>query len=103
MPVESRKNELLYRVYSVLFAFILIAIVIVFKIVTVAVFEGEEWLIPVLISLTRFSLKELIATNAAIPRTIEEMNRSNLLLFRRLSRQAIFNNQLKLVSVIRIL
>ena len=36
-----------------------------------------------------------MATNAAIPTTIEEMKRSSFPLFRLLSRHAIFNNQVK--------
>src|SRR5690554_6623112 len=45
------------------------------------------------ISFVRLSRKDEMATIAAIPRTIEEMKRSNLDLFLRLSLKAIFINQ----------
>ncbi len=44
----------------------------------------------VFISLCKLSLKELIATNAAIPKIMEEVKRINLDLYLRLSLQAIF-------------
>ena len=43
MPDSNRKNELLYRVYAVLFVFFLLVLAIGYRIVKVSVFEGEEW------------------------------------------------------------
>lgn len=43
MPVKSRKNELLYRVYAVLLIFFLFALLIVFRIAKVSLVEGEKW------------------------------------------------------------
>lgn len=39
----DRKNELLVRVYIVFFVFVLLAIVILSKVVTISLFEGEKW------------------------------------------------------------
>jgi len=43
MTTSGRKNELLYRVYAVMIAFCLFAIVISYRVVTISVIEGEEW------------------------------------------------------------
>ena len=43
MSDTNRKNELLYRVYSVLFAFFLFALVIAYRVVKISVIEGEKW------------------------------------------------------------
>ncbi|MEL6122513.1 MAG: penicillin-binding protein [Bacteroidota bacterium] len=43
MSNESRKNELLYRVYAVLFIFFLLVLVIGYRIVKISVVEGETW------------------------------------------------------------
>ncbi len=43
MPETSRKNELLYRVYAVLFVFFLFALVIGYRVVKISVIEGDEW------------------------------------------------------------
>ncbi len=42
MPV-SRKNELLYRVYSVLFTFFILSLLIVYRMAKVSILEGEKW------------------------------------------------------------
>ena len=39
----DRKNELLIRVYLVFFAFVLFALVILFKVVKTSLWEGEKW------------------------------------------------------------
>jgi len=39
----DRKNELLVRVYVVFFVFVLIATVIMSKVITISLFEGEKW------------------------------------------------------------
>lgn len=39
----NRKNELLYRVYSVLLAFFLFALVIGYRVVKISIIEGDEW------------------------------------------------------------
>jgi len=43
MAELSRKNELLSRVYLVLLAFVLFALLIVYRVVKISVFEGDEW------------------------------------------------------------
>ena len=43
MTDSSRKNELLYRVYAVLFIFFVFALVIAFKVVKISIIEGDEW------------------------------------------------------------
>ncbi len=43
MAELSRKNELLYRVYMVLLAFVLFAFMIVYRVVKISVVEGDEW------------------------------------------------------------
>ncbi len=43
MPENAKKNELLYRVYVVLFVFVALAAVIAWKIIDISVVEGEYW------------------------------------------------------------
>lgn len=43
MPEQNRKNELLYRVYIVLLAFVLLAVVISYRVVKIAIIEGDQW------------------------------------------------------------
>ena len=43
MSDSSRKNELLYRVYAVLFIFFVFALVIAFKVVKISIVEGDHW------------------------------------------------------------
>ncbi|MFT4565483.1 MAG: cell division protein FtsI (penicillin-binding protein 3) [Saprospiraceae bacterium] len=43
MPDNGRKNELLYRVYSVLFVFFLLVLLIGYRIIKISVIEGDEW------------------------------------------------------------
>lgn len=43
MTDSSRKNELLYRVYAVLFIFFVFALVIAFKVVKISIVEGDHW------------------------------------------------------------
>ena len=44
MPETTRKNELLYRVYFILFLFVLFALVIAWKLFTISIVEGEDWI-----------------------------------------------------------
>ena len=39
----DRKSELLLRVYVVFFAFVLFAGIIMFKVIKIALFEGDKW------------------------------------------------------------
>ena len=43
MPETARKNELLYRVYFILFLFVLFALVIAWKLFTISIVEGDKW------------------------------------------------------------
>ncbi len=43
MPSQDRKNELLYRVYFVLFVFILLAVLIGYRVFVISVLERDEW------------------------------------------------------------
>jgi len=44
MPETTRKNELLYRVYFILFLFVLFALVIAWKLFTISIVEGNDWI-----------------------------------------------------------
>ncbi len=43
MPSNHRKNEVLYRVYSVLLVFFVIMLVIMYRLIKVSIIEGDEW------------------------------------------------------------